>query len=343
MLTAIRIGLIFILLLSFLSACKIIKNNFNPNVFPKAPDYFDAGNWAALPTKRDQADRTPVDTMQDKQATAAADVFFLHPTTYTDKRKNKPWNASTFDLELNETTDNYPILYQASLFNAAGRVYAPRYRQAHFSAYFAEDTIVQKQAFEVAYSDIKRSFEHYLKHYNKNRPIIIAAHSQGTTHGKRLVREFFDGKPLQKQLVAAYLVGIPVEADYFADIKPCNSADETGCFVSWRAYKKERFPKWHKPGEKIVVVNPLTWSSDTTYAAKTLNTGGVLLKFGMIVPEVADAQIHDGFLWLNKPKFPGSFLWWNPNYHAGDYNLFYLNVRYNAVQRVQAFLKDIKD
>lgn len=323
-----------------LSACSIVKDDFDANRFSVVPDYFDPNNWAALPDKADNADLTPVDTMLDKQSTAEADVFFLHPTTYTDKRKkDDPWNASISDIKLNEKTDSYPIRYQASLFNAAGRVYAPRYRQAHLSAYFTQDSVAQKQAFELAYSDVKRAFEHYLKYYNKNRPIIIAAHSQGTTHAKRLLREFFDGKPLQKQLVAAYLVGIPVETDYFTDLKPCDSADGTGCFVTWRSYKKGGFPKWHQEGEQIVVTNPLTWNSDTTYAAKTLNTGGVLLKFGVILPEVADAQIHDGFLWLTKPKFPGSFFWSNPNYHAGDYNLFYLNVRANAVHRVQAFLK----
>jgi hypothetical protein len=226
------------------------------------------------------------------------------------------------------------------LFNAAGRIYAPRYRQAHLSAYYLDDKQFQQEVFELAYSDVKRAFEHYLQHYNKNRPIIIASHSQGTTHAKRLLREFFDGKPLQNQLVAAYLVGIAVEADYFTNIKPCDSADQTGCVVSWRAYRKGRYPEWHKPGGNVIVTNPLTWTSDTTYVAKTENTGGVLLRYNTIVPQVADAQIHDGFLWLNKPKFPGSFLWWNPNYHAGDYNLFYLNVRYNAVRRVQAFLKE---
>lgn len=325
--------------IALLCACTATKSTFNPNPAPPAPDYFDPLNWAALPTKADPADRVPLDTMKNNEAEAPVDVFFLHPTTYTAKRGDKPWNASTFDTKLNAQTDNYPILYQASLFNAAGKVYAPRYRQAHLDAYYTKDTMAAKAAFEMAYSDIKRAFEHYLRHYNKNRPIIIASHSQGTTHAKQLLREFFDGKPLQKQLVAAYVVGIPVEVDYFTNIKPCNSVDDIGCFVAWRSYLKDHYPKWHKPGEKIVVTNPLTWSLDTTYAAKTLNTGGVLLKFNEIVPQVADAQIHDGFLWLTKPKFPGSFFWRNPNYHAGDYNLFYTNVRYNAVQRVQVFLE----
>lgn len=333
-----RALLLFLVLL--FSACSIVKNNFDFNRFPEAPSYYDPNNWAALPTKADNADRTPVDTMQDKQATAQADVFFLHPTTYTEKRNDKPWNASTFDLALNEKTDESTILYQASIFNAAGRIYAPRYRQAHIDAYFTKDTVAAKEAFEVAYSDVKRAFEHYLKYYNQGRPIIIAAHSQGTTHAKRLLKEFFDGKPLQNQLVAAYLVGISVESNYFTEIKPCDSATETGCFVSWRTFQKGHFPEWHTKGEQVVVTNPLTWNSETTYASDTLNEGAVLRKFGIIYPQLVDAQIEDGFLWITKPKFPWSFLYHNPNYHIGDYNLFYLDVRRNAVQRVQAYLEN---
>ncbi|MFN7115842.1 MAG: DUF3089 domain-containing protein [Saprospiraceae bacterium] len=333
---------LLLLIVLFISACSTITSLPSQREAKSyAPDYFAPDSWAALPTKADNADRTPADTMPDRQASAEADVFFLHPTTYTEKRKkNDPWNASIYDIKLNKKTDDYPILYQASLFNAAGRVYAPRYRQAHLSAYFLEDTIKQKEIFDIAYNDVKRAFVHYLKHYNKNRPIIIASHSQGTTHAKRLLREFFDGKPLQNQLVAAYLVGIPVEADYFSYLKPCDSATDNGCFMSWRTYQKGRYPKWHKPGTPVVVTNPLTWSSDTSYAEKTLNNGGVLYKYNVILPAIADAQVHDGLLWINKPKFPGSFLWWNPNYHAGDYNLFYLNVRYNARQRVQSYLSN---
>ena len=53
--------------------------------------------------------------------------------------------------------------------------------------------------------DVKAAFQYYLEHYNNGRPIIIASHSQGTTHAKRLLKEFFDGTALQHQLVAAYL------------------------------------------------------------------------------------------------------------------------------------------
>jgi hypothetical protein len=55
-----------------------------------------------------------------------------------------------------------------------------------------------------------------------------------------------------------------------------------------------------------------------------------------------DAQPHENVLWVNKPVFPGSFLIVTKNYHAGDFNLFYMNVRNNAKQRVAAFLGEEK-
>ncbi|MEL4881666.1 DUF3089 domain-containing protein, partial [Shewanella algae] len=80
------------------------------------------------------------------------------------------------------------ILFQASIFNAAGRVFAPYYRQAHISSYYPIsqlDSIAAKASFDLAYSDIKKAFENFLQLWNEGRPIIIASHSQGTTHAKR--------------------------------------------------------------------------------------------------------------------------------------------------------------
>ena len=63
------------------------------------------------------------------------------------------------------------------------------------------------QAIDVAYVDVKASFQHYLDNHNKGRPIIISGHSQGALLAERLIKEFFHNKPLSKQLVAGYLLG----------------------------------------------------------------------------------------------------------------------------------------
>lgn len=336
--------LIFLIIISVgLNACASVKPQGNVVKYTDSsqPDYADPDNWAALPDKEDLADVTPHPDLADLQEGAAVDVFFLHPTTYTGNKGENQWNGPVDDSDLNQKTDEGSIKNQASVFNGAGRVFAPRYRQAHLNAYFNKDTIKAKAAFDLAYQDIKAAFDYYLKNYNQGRPIIIAAHSQGTTHGKVLLSEFFDGKPLQDQLIAAYLVGIPVVKDYFSTIKACETAEETNCFCSWRTWKKGHFPKGHQMGNNILVTNPLNWKIDETYAPKVLNEGSVLRKFEKsFYPKITDAQVKDGVLWITKPKFPGSFLIWFKNYHIADYNLYYVNVRKNAQLRVEAYLQE---
>lgn len=332
---------IFLISAAFLLAsCAVIpKGDFDLASVPTAPDYSQATAWAALPDRQDNADRTPNADFKDNQADAGVDVFFLHPTTYTGDRGQKDWNAAIEDAKLNKKTDDGSILYQASIFNGAGKVYAPRYRQAHINAYFTDDKKSAKAAFELAYADVKAAFEYYLQHYNKGRPFIIAGHSQGSTHGMRLIREMIEDTPLEKQLVVAYLVGMPVTLNYFKHIQPCRKADDTDCFCSWRTFKKDHFPKWKDGPDPVVVTNPLLWTTETTHAEKELNRGAVLFKFDKILPAVCGAEVHDGLLWVEKPKFKGSFLIRTSNYHAGDFNLFYVNVRNNAILRAETFRK----
>src|SRR6185369_10403401 len=145
-------------------------------------------------------------------------------------------------------------------------VYAPRYRQAHISAFYSKNKEDRKKALDIAYSDVKAAFQYYLDHYNHGRPIIIASHSQGTVHAVRLIKEFFDGKPLQKQLVAAYLVGMPIPADSFCCIAPCHNPGDTDCWLSWNTFATNFYPPYYNGGlNNAICTNPLTWTTDSLY------------------------------------------------------------------------------
>ncbi len=307
---------------------------------PPAPDYSKMENWAAHPYKHDPSDSVPKPLQKNYHPDSTVDIFFIHPTSYLDKSMPFGWNAPVDDETLNAKTDKNSILYQASIFNEAGRVFAPRYRQANYFAYFPTDSAAALAAFDEAYSDVKAAFEYYLQHYNNGRPVIIAAHSQGSTHAKRLIKEFFDGKPLQNKLVAAYLVGMPVEQGYFSNIPACNTPTQTGCVCSWRTFKNGYEPGYVQ-NEKlpVIVTNPLTWDASKPDAARAGNHGAVLLKFNKILPRAAEAHIHQDVLWTSKPHFFGNIFFTNPNYHIADYNLYYLNVRENVQQRINAFWK----
>lgn len=305
----------------------------------RAPDYSSISDWAAHPWKWDPSDSIPQPLRNSMYRDSAVDVFFIHPTTFTSKKDSNA-NADIDDARLNHKTDYSTIMYQASVFNEQCRVFAPRYRQAHYGNYFTIDSARSKAAFELAYQDVKKAFEYYLQYYNNGRPIIIASHSQGTQHAGRLLKDFFEGKSLMNKLVCAYIIGMPVPDNYFTALEPCRDSLHTGCFAAWRSFKKGFEGPDYILKEKFrsIVINPLTWTTDTMYAGKALNKGTVLTHFNKIGKPV-DAQVHGNILWTSKPRFFGSVFLKSKNYHIGDINLFYVNIREDVRRRIGLFWK----
>jgi Protein of unknown function (DUF3089) len=319
-------------------ACKTYRptNVYSKNDIGHAPDYSNLTYWAAHPAKEDAADKTP-DHLPKSKEPHQVDVFFIYPTIYYGDKDEDKWNADVDSKKLNEKIDSSTILFQASAFNQAGNVYSPRYRQAHLNAYFTKDTVSAKKAFALAYADVKSAFEYYLSHFNMNRPFIIASHSQGTNHAEHLIKEYIDGTNLKNRLVAAYLIGMPIGKNTFKEIPPCEDEYQTGCFTSWRTFKKGV----DHPDNNIdiAVTNPISWTTSKNYIPKEMNPGSILRKFDKVYPKLVDAQISNGILWATKPKFPGSFFFRKKNYHIADINFYYFSIRQNAINRISAFWK----
>lgn len=322
-----------------------LTTRWSESTIPEEVNYALEANWAALPTKKDAADQVPKGSpYTDEQDKAEADVFFIHPTILTYTPKNEfVWNGSVQDDYLNALVDSTSILNQATIFNSAGRIYAPRYRQAHYHAFVTEFKEDKAAALDIAYTDVKKAFEYYLQHYNQGRPIIIASHSQGTVHATRLMKEFFDGKKLQDQLVSAYIIGIATPKTMFQQIKPCENATQIGCFVAYTTFLQGYLPDWHpKTSTELVSTNPLTWSLDEKFANNKLNLGGVSYGFKW-VKNFADAQNHLGVLWINTPYVFGRQFVHINNWHKADMNLFYDAIRSNAKTRVSTFISSHKN
>ena len=131
-----------------------------------------------------------------------------------------------------------------------------------------------------------------------------------------------------------------ITSNYFSSLKMCIDSAQTGCICSWRTLRNGFVPRFLKnENGNSFVTNPLTWKTDSEYAPKLLNNGSVLSKFNKIYLHTTDAQISNGLLYVKKPKFPWSFLYFSRNYHIGDINLFYMNIRENVLQRIHAFLE----
>ena len=196
---------------------------------PPLPDYGEETSWMALPWRKDLSDSTTSDIQRRIQLEVqeGADVFWIHPTTYFEASKAPyHWNAPVPDRYLDSLTDVGSMLYQASVFNAAGRLFAPKYRQAHIFSFYTPTAAEGRPALDTAYADVRRAFLYYLTHWNGGRPFIIASHSQGSYHGGRLVAEFMDRGTLRSQLIAAYLVGMPIPKDTFPQLPICATPEQ---------------------------------------------------------------------------------------------------------------------
>ncbi len=316
-----------------------LKVNFDNSSVPASPDYSNKEHWASLPEKPDAADSIPKKSgLKNLQADATVDVFFIHPTTFTQAPENNyQWNADINDTVLNRKTQLSTILNQASIFNGSCRVYAPYYRQAHYYAFLTPNRNDANLALDLAYSDVKAAFEYYLTNFNNDRPIVIASHSQGSVHAERLLKEFFDGKPLQKKLIMAYLVGRAIKPDAFKNIHPTERPDETGVWASWNTFARGYIPDTYDQYFKgSVSTNPMLWNSSEEFAGKELNNGGVGYHF-TFVDNAVDAQNHQHILWVSKPYVKGRLFLRTKVWHFADMNLFYMNLRDNVALRIENY------
>jgi hypothetical protein len=345
------------------------------------PAYAAASAWLALPGPASVLNDVPARSgLSDLQASAPADVFYVLPTTSTG-------NA---DLSLTAAYDDADARRfavqvaknQATAFNGAGRIFAPLYRGIKNEGWGADLAKVQ-EPLDLGYSDVKRAFDYYMAHYNAGRPIIFVSHSQGDIYVYRLLLEEFDGKPLAKQLVAAYVIGQPLAADFFSDysqLKPCDSPDATGCLIGWCTFGSGTtaaqvqewaydqyywIPKqraWGAPLPPFAPSdNPLSWSSDGQLAPIMANMGSLPGHLSFPAPDMVtlpslaagavDAQGAPAATFVHPAPIAADQYSISVNgqsltaasppfvYHYFDFNLFWMNIRANARERVNAHLR----
>ena len=314
-------------------------HEFDASLAPAAPDYAEAGSWSALPGMEDGADVVP-EGLADNQASAAADVFFVHPTTHFEKAG---WNADLNHEDSKRFVEELVNPGQASAFNGCCKVYAPRYRQATLASFFPDSREGSGgQALDLAYDDLQRAFDYFLQHYNQGRPFILAGHSQGALHLKRLLAERISGTDLHARMIAAYPVGFNFKheeiREAFPDINVCSTPDELGCMVTWNSMSPAANPFGDTSDD--VCVNPLTWNGKA--ASHSDNPGAFSSNQGKLIPEAADASCENGRLLVSEirtnafDELPLSF--GDGNYHLLDYALFYASIRDNAIARTLAFV-----
>ena len=269
-------------------------SDFNENRIPAPPNYSSLHSWAAHPDVENKSSLTPEGIAATPLKDLKADVFFVHPTTYFG---NQNWNMPLNHAVSPRIVDEVIMPGQASVFNSCCRIFAPRYRQATFFSFLGGGKNGRK-ALELAYSDVARAFDYFIKNLNDGRPFFIASHSQGTVHAIRLIEEKIDKTELVNRMVAAYTIGFEFPKVKFdndlKNIKPSQSATDTQCVIAYDTYVDEGGPLrnldrtelpfskedgtwyWKKRGSlETFGVNPLSWRTDLEKVEPSKHIGGV--------------------------------------------------------------------
>jgi hypothetical protein len=190
------------------------------------------------------------------------DCFYVYPTV-----SNEPSGNS--DLKITAAEKNV-VNAQFARFAAKCRLFAPMYRQVTLTA--LRSMIAGKPMTidrELAYKDVLAAWNYYLAHDNKGRGVVLVGHSQGSGVLTQLIKNEIDGKPIQRQMISAILMGtslpVPKGADVggaFKHIPVCHSNTQLECVIAFADFRdnvpppaNSRFGKAPE-GMQAVCANP---------------------------------------------------------------------------------------
>ena len=243
-------------------------------VTPSSTDYSNPAVWICWPGRDDwctvNQDATIIEVNGKLKHEAyhaakdpAIDCFYVYPTV-----SNEPMGNS--DLVINREEKSV-VLQQFARFGSQCRLFAPMYRQVTLTALRAmiagKPMAVDR---DLGYSDVLAAWRYYLDRQNKGRGVVLVGHSQGSGLLTRLIKEEIDGKPIQKQLISAILMGtnlpVPKGSDVggaFQHIPLCHSKTQIGCAIAFADFRatlpppaNTRFGKVAGDGMQSACVNP---------------------------------------------------------------------------------------
>jgi hypothetical protein len=217
-------------------------------------DYANGDHWLCLPGRKD-ACSVDLDVSLFKPAgipagresfrvnsEAPVDCFYVYPTISNDPTPNSDMIAGD--------EERRAVANQLARFGSECRLYAPMYRQVTIPGLLSRlsgKPMATDQ--QLAYRDVLDAWNYYLQHHNKGRGVVLIGHSQGARMLSELLGKQIEGKPVQKQLVSALLLGsnviVPKGRDVggtFSQVPLCRSAGQTGCVVAYVSFRENLPP-----------------------------------------------------------------------------------------------------
>jgi Protein of unknown function (DUF3089) len=164
------------------------------------------------------------------------DCFYVYGTISDD---------TTFNSDLTAGNEIGATDRQAARFNQVCKVYAPMYHAVTLGGLLGSIPGDFEAGWNLAYQDVLDAWRHYLANDNDGRPVVILAHSQGSFHVVRLLREEIDPKPEQRLLIASAIIpgtsfqvapGQDVGGDT-QNMPLCREVGQVGCVITFQSYR----------------------------------------------------------------------------------------------------------
>jgi hypothetical protein len=270
-------------------------------------DYQDEASWLCRPGRKGDAcdvDLTTTIVAADGTLTREAfspdpkapiDCFYVYPTVSIDPTPNS-------DMSQDPAEKNV-ILQQFARFASNCRTFAPMYRQITLrglqTGLAAGTDPLALFSKGVQYDDVRDAWQSYLKNDNQGRGVVLIGHSQGAFILQALIANEIDGKPVQKQLVGAYILGATFLAPkgkdvgaQFKQIPLCRKPGQIGCVVNYSAFRSTVTPpgntlfgKSQDPALSGSCTNPVTLGEGSAPLRAYLSAAGRLIAMGGAAPK----------------------------------------------------------
>ena len=215
-------------------------------------DYSKAETWLCRPDKTAKnycnvdlsttvvkADGSETTEAYKSDPNAKIDCFYVYPTVSNDPTVLSDMNEGPEEINV--------VKAQFARLGAKCRLYAPLYRQFTLTALRARQSGQPlppgPPAGTTSYDDVVDAWNYYLAHDNKGRGVVLVGHSQGSGVLTQVIAKEIDGKPVDKKLISAILMGTRLPVDkgkdtgLFRDIPLCRSATQTGCAIAYASFR----------------------------------------------------------------------------------------------------------
>lgn len=361
--------------LNFVSSVKPV-NEFSISSLPSPPDYAIKSHWAALPDVYNKSELVPEGELSVPTNDRVADVFFVHPTTHFGKQWNAaiddqksskivdevimPSQASVFNRCCRIFAPRYRQATFYSFYKGTNSG-----RKALELAY--EDVKKAFYYYMEHYNDGRPFFIGSHSQGTLHAVRLLEEVIDHSEYARQLVAAYVLGFRFPK-----------AKAFNMQQLHVCRHEKDIHCLIGWDSYLDGANPfryakrlehfyngKWKRIRKRPVLgINPLRWTNGTALAPKDLNLGAVsvifernklnlagLYRSGLDTleakrlsppfPGEVSAQLRkNGILYISRPHHRHFRMLAMPfnNYHHYDFTLFYMNIRKNICDRLQAFL-----